>query len=293
MTEQDNYQTVEEANESVQARGVVEDAPAQVAMFGETPNDFIPNFDLSSNLLEDLICRYPVIIVKKAGYDESAMPDTVKIHKVDAGWEIQQMGEEVLLTSAGEYAWVDFASIDENKDRPYPVIIAKRVSASMTVPYFVMKNQLCQIQSLLGQGVGLKIPSLDWHCSFDAGSLSPEWSPSKLGLHDILSDEDEKVGELMVCEPKELPPKQGTIAAQADRTIDAMVDKALSLGWEGIDVVQGDRRSLFSLWVACQQKEMSIDNDQVGYTPYFETKLGLIETVSDVKDDFSKKKVPK
>ena len=55
-----------------------------------------------------------------------------------------------------------------------------------------------------------------------------------------------------------------------------MVEAAKTLGWEEIRVRGGDQRSLFSLWVAGKQQEVMVNEEDVGYTPYFEQKLAVI-----------------
>ena len=84
-----------------------------------------------------------------------------------------------------------------------------------------------------------------------------------------------------MCEPKVLPPKQGTVQAQADKTIDAMVAKAQALGWKEIRVRSGDVRSLFSLWVAGKQQNMPVNEEDVGYKPIYDRKLEVILSQED------------
>ena len=54
--------------------------------------------------------------------------------------------------SAGEASWIDHASIESHQGVVRPIVVAKK---EQDLPYFVMRDQPCQIQSLLGEGMSL------------------------------------------------------------------------------------------------------------------------------------------
>ncbi len=269
-----------DASDTLSVEAVISDPVGLDPLFGSVPDQIKLPIDIESGVLVDYEKRHPYLVIEKSGFYPNSLPKKTSHISVENGWEITQLGKEILAMSAGEASWVDYASTEASLGQIQPVIIDKK---EQVLPYFVMKGQPCQVQSLLGEGSTLSIPSLDWSFHFEGSSLSPEWTPSKPGIHEILDDKGKKIGDMRVCEPKTLPPKQGTVQAQADKTIDVMVAKAHELGWEEIRVRCGDVRSLFSLWVAGKQQGVPVNNEDVDYNPYYDIKLEII--AAQIADD--------
>jgi len=269
-----------DASDTLSVEAVISDPVELEPLFGSVPDHIKLPIDIESGVLVDYEKRHPYLVIEKSGFYPNSLPKKTSHISVENGWEIMQLGKEILAMSAGEASWVDYASTEASLGQIQPVIIDKK---EQVLPYFVMKGQPCQVQSLLGEGSTLSIPSLDWSFHFEGSSLSPEWTPSKSGTHEILDDKGKKIGDMRVCEPKTLPPKQGTVQAQADKTIDVMVAKAHELGWEEIRVRCGDVRSLFSLWVAGKQQCVPVNNEDVNYSPYYDKKLEII--AAQIADD--------
>ena len=241
-------------------------------VFGEVPDDVQPPYDLDSYLFEDFINRYPFLVIQQDLCEIHEMPPVEKKHDTEGGWEISQHGKVGLSTSAGEHAWVDYASIDMHQGQPVEVALTGLESST----YYAMKDQACLVKWLGQAGATVTIAGLDWHHVFEDSETAPEFIPKAVGQYAIEGANGESLGELVICEPKVLPARQGTLQAQTDKTIDAMVALAKKLKWSEIRVKAGNERSLFSLWVAGKLAGIPVNGDDVGYHEGFESRFAVI-----------------